>query len=289
MALNRIARQRSGFAEAKYGLALIRIVPGIGVAQGQERGTGADVDSNGLLAAIAGIFLLAGFVKGAIGLGLPTVSIGLLGLLMAPAQAAAILVVPSLVTNVWQALVGGSFWNLVRRLWPVLVGICLGTFVGAVLLPHDDTGRATMWLGLALALYAALGLVNVNLKVPRHAETWLGLVMGAATGATTVATGIFVIPGTPYVQSLQFERDKLVQALGLSFTVSTITLALALAHAGQIRSSLAGPSLIALVASLVGMVLGQTVRGRVRAETFRLWFFVGLLLLGAHLALHEFL
>ena len=247
------------------------------------------MDSNLLLAVTAAVFLLAGFVKGAIGLGLPTVSIGLLGLLMSPAQAAAILVVPSLVTNVWQALAGGGVAALVRRLWPMLVGICVGTFIGAVLLPHDDTGRATVWLGVALALYAALGLVKVNFKVPRHAETWLGLVMGAATGATTVATGIFVIPGTPYVQSLQFDRDKLVQALGLSFTVSTITLALALAHAGEIRGSLAGPSLLALCSALVGMALGQLVRGRVRAETFRLWFFVGLLLLGAHLALHDFL
>ncbi len=232
---------------------------------------------------------MAGFVKGTIGLGLPTVSIGLLGLLMPPAQAAAILVMPSLITNIWQALVGGSFWELVQRLWPMLAGICVGTFIGAVLLPHDDTGHATVWLGVALALYAALGLVKVNFIVPRRAETWLGLVMGAATGATTVATGIFVMPGTPYVQSLQFDRGRLVQALGLSFTVSTITLALALAQAGQINTSIAGPSLLALAASLVGMVLGQMVRGRVRAETFRLWFFVGLLLLGVHLALHDFL
>lgn len=249
----------------------------------------AEVDSTIILAATAGAFLLAGFVKGVIGLGLPTVSIGLLGPLMMPAQAAAILVVPSLVTNIWQAVVGGGLIALARRLWPMLIGICLGTFVGAVLLPHDDTGQATIWLGVALALYSALGLVNVHFSVPRHAETWLGLVMGAATGAITVATGIFVMPGTPYIQSLKFERDKLVQALGLSFSVSTITLASALAYAGQIRASLAGASLVALFAALAGMVLGQMVRGRVRAETFRVWFFVGLLLLGTHLALRGLL
>ena len=249
----------------------------------------AEVDSTIILAATAGAFLLAGFVKGVIGLGLPTVSIGLLGLLMVPAQAAAILVVPSLVTNIWQAVVGGGLIALERRLWPMLVGICLGTFVGAVLLPHDDTGQATIWLGVALALYAALGLLNVHFKVPQRAETWLGLVMGAATGAITVATGIFVMPGTPYVQALQFERDKLVQALGLSFTVSTVTLALALAYAGQIHASLAGASLVALLAALVGMLFGQLVRGRVRVETFRLWFFIGLLLLGGHLALRGLL
>ena len=247
------------------------------------------MDSATILAVTAGAFLLAGFVKGVIGLGLPTVSIGLLGLLMTPAQAAAILVVPSLVTNIWQAAIGGGLLALTRRLWPMLAGICLGTFAGAVLLPHDDSGRATVWLGLALVLYAALGLVKGHFAVPRRAETWLGLLMGTATGAITVATGIFVMPGTPYVQSLQFDRDKMVQALGLLFTVSTLTLALALAYAGQVRSSLAFPSLVALGAALVGMVFGQLVRGKVRAETFRLCFFVGLLLLGAHLALRGLL
>jgi uncharacterized membrane protein YfcA len=247
------------------------------------------VESVGLLIATAGAFLLAGFVKGVIGLGLPTVSIGLLGLLMTPAQAAAILVVPSLVTNIWQAAVGGELLALARRLWPVLAGICIGTFIGAALLPHDDSGQATIWLGLALVLYAAFGLVKGHFAVPERAEIWLGLLVGLATGAITVATGIFVMPGTPYIQSLKFDRDKMVQALGLSFTVSTITLALALVYGGQVRTSLAWPSIVALAAALVGMWLGQLMRGKVKPETFRLYFFIGLLLLGAHLALRGLL
>ncbi|MGB8613849.1 MAG: sulfite exporter TauE/SafE family protein, partial [Pseudolabrys sp.] len=222
------------------------------------------MDAAPVLAAIAGAFLLAGFVKGVIGLGLPTVSIGLLGLLMTPAQAAAILVVPSLVTNVWQAAVGGSLLALARRLWPLLAGTCIGTVIGVALLPRDDNGRATVWLGLALAIYAVLGLVKVQFSVPRHAETWLGLLMGTATGAITVATGIFVMPGTPYLLSMQFDRDRLVQALGLSFTVSTITLAAALAYTGHVQKSLAWPSIVALAAALVGMGLGQLTRGRIK-------------------------
>lgn len=247
------------------------------------------MDAASTLAAIAGAFMLAGFVKGVIGLGLPTVSIGLLGLLMTPAQAAAVLVVPSLVTNIWQAAVGGGLLALARRLWPLLAGICVGTALGVVVLPHDDNGRATVWLGLALVVYAALGLVKVEFFVPRHAETWLGLLMGAATGAITVATGIFVMPGTPYIQSMEFDRDRLVQALGLSFTVSTITLAAALAYTGQVQTSLAWPSIVALAAALAGMGLGQLTRGKIKAETFRLCFFVGLMLLGLHLALRGLL
>ncbi len=115
------------------------------------------------------------------------------------------------------------------------------------------------------------------------------MLVGSTTGAITVATGIFVMPGTPYIQSLKFDRDKLVQALGLSFTVSTITLALALVYGGQVQTSLASPSFVALAAALVGMWLGQLMRGKVKAETFRLCFFIGLLLLGAHLALRGLL
>jgi len=243
------------------------------------------VDSLPFLAAIAGAFLAAGFVKGVIGVGLPTVAIGLLGLLMSPAHAAAILVVPSLVTNIWQFAVGGELLALLRRMWPMLVGIGFGTFLGAISLPGGSSGQATVWVGSALALYAALGLINIQFRIPPHAEIWLGLLIGTATGAITVATGIFVLPGTPYVQAMQFERDRMVQALGLSFTVSTITLAGALGYAGEMHANLAGPSMLALGAALAGMWLGQLVRGKVAPETFRRCFFLGLVLLGVHLAL----
>ena len=104
-----------------------------------------------------------------------------------------------------------------------------------------------------------------------------------------MATGVFVLPAVPYIQALNFERDKLVQALGLSFTVSTVTLAVALAHAGEMTRSVAWPTLIGLGAGLIGMMLGQVVRGKVKAATFRLCFFIGLLMLGLHLALRGLL
>ena len=237
------------------------------------------------LAAVAGAYLLAGFVKGVIGMGLPAVVLGLLGLMVTPAQAAAILVVPSLATNVWQGLAGSELRALLRRLWPMFIGICIGTFIGALMLPRGNGEQATRWLGMVLAAYAVLGLFKVHFFVPPRAEGWIGLMVGVATGVISVATGVFAIPGVPYIQALRFERDRLVQALGLSFTVSTVALALALYHAGEIRLSLAWPALLALAAALVGMPFGQLVRGRIPPETFRLCFFVALLVLGTRLAL----
>ncbi len=228
-------------------------------------------------------FLLAGFVKGVIGLGLPTIGMGLLAVVMAPAQAAALLVVPSFVTNVWQLALGPGIGSLLRRLWPMLLGICLGAWAGAGLL--SGGARASVALGAALALYAVLGLTSVEFSVPRRAEPWLSPVIGVATGIVTAATGVYVIPAVPYMQALGLEKDELVQACGVSFTVSTVALAAILAHDGALETSVAGASLLALVPALIGMALGQWVRSRVRPDVFRVCFLLGLLLLGAHLAL----
>jgi uncharacterized membrane protein YfcA len=291
MALNRLPRQRSVRSFAKIGgwVAVSRIVEHARFTQCPATVRGAPVDSVAILAATAGAFLLAGLVKGAIGLGLPTVAIGLLGLMMTPAQAAAIMVAPALITNVWQAAVGGSLLPLIRRIWPMLAGICIGTFIAAAWLPSGNSGQATLWLGLALVIYAGLGLIKMDFAVSPRAERWLNLPVGALTGAITAATGIYVLPGTPYLHALRFDRHELVQGLGISFTVSTVMLGAALMHTGEMGMSLAAPVAVAIVASLVGMRLGQLVRGKVREQTFRLWFFIGLLGLGGHLALRGLL
>ncbi len=229
-------------------------------------------------------FLLAGFVKGVIGLGLPTVSMGLLSLVMAPAKAASLLIVPSFVTNVWQLAAGPSFSRLAYRLWPMLAGVVLGTLAGTGLLTGSHAGQAAVALGLLLILYAVLGLTSVRFAVAPAAEWWLGPLIGALTGLVTAATGVFVIPAVPYLGALNLDKDELIQALGLSFTVSTIALAAALAAGGAFALGEVGASTAALAPALLGMAAGGAVRGRFSEKTFRRVFFGGLLVLGAHLA-----
>ncbi len=236
-----------------------------------------------VLAVIAAIFVLAGFVKGVIGLGLPTVAMGLLALVMTPAQAAALLVVPSFLTNVWQAM-GPELIPLVRRLWPMLLGICAGVWAGG-LLTAAGGARASIGLGAVLALYGVLGLTSVEFSVPARLEPWLSPLIGVITGIVTAATGVYMIPSAPYLQAIGLKTEGLVQALGLSFTIATVALAATLVQDGALQISVAGASVAALAPALLGMALGQWVRARVRSETFRICFFAGSLLLGAHLAL----
>lgn len=234
---------------------------------------------------IALIFLPAGLVKGVIGLGLPTIGMGLLALLMPPVEAAAMLALPSLVTNVWQMLAGKRLGAITRRLWPMMLGVCLGTWAGAGLMTSVSARHATIGLGVALILYAIAGLTAFRFSVRASLEPILSPVVGAITGVITAATGVFVIPAVPYLQGIGLEKDELVQALGLSFTVSTLALAVSLATGGVFVPGMIVPTLVALGVSLLGMWLGQVVRDRLSAMTFRRCFFVGLLLLGAWLAI----
>jgi uncharacterized protein len=238
-----------------------------------------------LLVVILLTFLLAGLVKGVIGLGLPAIAVGLLSLAMTPAEAAALLVVPSLATNIWQLAAGPSFSALARRLLPMMLGVCLGTWAGSGLLTGAGAAEASIALGVALLAYAGLGLTRLRLSVPPAWERPLAPAIGIATGLVTAATGVFVIPAVPYLQALGLGKDDLVQALGLSFTVSTVAMAASLAHEGAFGGTDATMSLLALVPALGGMGLGQWLRGRISPETFRRCFFLGLLALGAHLAL----
>lgn len=242
-----------------------------------------DMDNTALLLFVTATFVLAGFVKGVIGLGLPTIAVGILGVVMAPAQAAALLVVPNLITNGWQIATGPKMLAMLRRLWPVLLAICLGTWAGAGLLQQEKDGTATLWLGAALILYAAVGLKAAKLRVPAGWEIWLGPVIGFTTGVVTAATGVFVLPAVPYLQALGFDKDELVQALGISFIVSTVALSFGLIGAGALNMTVAWQSGLALVPALIGMGAGQFVRNRISPATFKICFFTGLLALGAYL------
>jgi uncharacterized protein len=235
--------------------------------------------------AVASVFLLAGIVKGVVGMGLPTVAMGLLAILMPPAQGAAILIVPSFVTNIWQLLAGPSFKRLVRRLWTMMAGIAVGTVAGSGWLTGGHAGIALSGLGAALTVYAILGLLQVRFQMNGRYESLLLPLVGVITGLVTGATGVFVIPAVPYLQALMLEKEELIQALGLSFTVSTVALALGLAlHAGDQMAPmpLIGISVLALIPALVGMFIGQMLRKRMSAEAFRRVFFSGLLLLGIY-------
>jgi uncharacterized membrane protein YfcA len=228
---------------------------------------------------IAVVFVLAGLVKGVTGMGLPTVAVALLTLRMSPLEAAALLIVPSSITNVWQLSAGPALYPLWRRFRWLLLAVCAGTGCAPFLGAASWSGAV---LGLTLSGYGVLGLGGWRMQVPPRAERWAGPLAGAATGVMAGATGVFVMPVAPYLQALNLNKDDLIQAMGMAFTISTLALAAMLAARGQWHAAAAANSLLALAPAVAGMQLGQWLRGRMQPAVFRRCFFIALLVLGGH-------
>lgn len=240
---------------------------------------------------VVGVFAIAGMIKGTIGLGLPAVSMGLLSLVISPFQAATLLIIPSMVTNIWQLFAEGHVWQLVRRFYPLLLGIIIGSIwsIFPTLGHANSSFHSEALLGGMLALYGLYGLFSKNMPNLAPHEKWLSPIIGYLGGALTVATGVVVIPVVPYLQSLHLKRDDLVQSLGLAFTVSTICLAVFL-HLNPVENTPIDYklSLIALIPALVGMWAGTKIRYRIPEQKFRKVFFCGLVIFGVYSVLHQF-
>jgi uncharacterized membrane protein YfcA len=116
------------------------------------------------------------------------------------------------------------------------------------------------------------------------ARALAGAAGGRGTGLVTAVTGVFVVPAVPYLQALGFQRDALIQAMGISFTTSTVVLAIGLAGNGSYPVSAVGGSVAMLVPAVVGMVLGTWLRKRLSVAVFRRCFLIGLALLGLYMA-----
>lgn len=238
---------------------------------------------------VAATFLAAGIVKGVTGMGLPTVAMGVLGALLSPLAAAALLILPSMVTNIWQLVAGPDLRQVLRRLWPMMLASLIGTLIAAPFLTHGDTGLATAALGGVLLAYALYTLLAPPLRIPARVEVWASPLIGLITGLIAGATGVFVIPAVPYLQALGLNRDDLVQALGLSFTVSTVALALGLASNQIWQADQLLLSAGAVVPALIGMWAGQRLRHRISPATFRRWFLIMLACLGTEMLLRPIL
>lgn len=254
------------------------------------------------VAVIAAIYFVAGIVKGGIGLGLPTVSIGLMAAWLPVEQAAGILIIPVIMTNIWQAFFGTAFKLVMTRLWSLLVAMVIGSFIAAWLIAGVDTAVAAALLGAMLVIFAVLGLTGAQFSVPVAREKFCSPAIGLIQGLISGATAIFVVPVVPYLQSLDYakgrpgreedptdvtratdetmQKDALIQGLGVTVLIASIALAIGLNARGELPLSIVVPGTIGTVTALIGMVTGRAIRNRMSLEAFRRWVLIGLVCLG---------
>jgi len=229
---------------------------------------------------IAGTFLLAGSVKGVIGLGLPTVSLGLLAVALDLTTAMALLLIPSFVTNIWQAAVGGNGKKILKRIWPFLFFATATIWFGSTALSSINSLYLSILLGVLLVAYSSFNLLGFNFSISSQNEKWVGPIFGMTNGILTGMTGSFVVPGVMFLQAIKLPRDMLVQAMGMLFSLSTIGLAFALNKNELLTPELAIISAFSIIPAIMGMMIGQRVRKSLSETRFRKIFFVSIFVLG---------
>ena len=241
-----------------------------------------------LLLLVGGTFLLAGTVKGIIGMALPTVSLGILAATLGLTDAIILMLVPSFATNVWQASVGGKTWVLVKRLWGVLAAMAVGIWFASAALALADTSILSVLLGVILAVYAVIGLAVPQLPAPGRSETWLSPLMGGATGILAGLTGSTVMPIVPYLQSLRLPRDEMIQAMGICFCWAALGIGLALGGRNLLPMELGLLSATGVLPAFAGMILGQHLRKRLSEQRFKQLLFMSMAVLGAYITVRAF-
>jgi uncharacterized protein len=233
---------------------------------------------------IAGAFLVAGVAKGAVGLGLAPIAIGLLTFAVSLEQALALMVLPTLATNIWQAIFRRGFLALLRRFWTMIAAAVAAVIATAAVFGTLGSPKAAGWVGVILVVYGLLALTTWRPAVSRPTERWANPLIGMASGAVAGFTGVAAVPFLPYMQSLDIERNDLVQALGIMFLFTVGALSLPLALQGAFDSTDLKGGMAAVVPTFIGFWVGQKVRNAVSPETFRRLFLSGILIVGLHMA-----
>jgi uncharacterized protein len=222
------------------------------------------------IAVLLGAFTLAGIVKGIAGFGLPTVTLGLMALTRPLPEAMALMLMPALLTNIWQALAGPALRPVLRRLWPFLLASAVGAVACAGILARSDAVLLSGLLGLLLIGSAALALLGRPWPAPgADRERWLSPLVGVLSGILTGLTGSYLMPAAPYLVALRLSPAEFVQAFGLGVVAAVLAMAAGMAGSGLLPPDLGLASLAGVPPAFLGMWLGQRIRQAMPDAQFR--------------------
>jgi uncharacterized membrane protein YfcA len=231
--------------------------------------------------------IVAGFIKGAIGFGFPTIGTPLLALFVDVKIAVPLLVPPNLLLDGIQARRGGHFAATTRRLTVLLLFGAVGMVIGTRLLIGLPSRVVTLVLGAFVLAFVVLNATRFRLRVPDHWEHWLSPPVGLLAG---IVGGITNVPGTPliiYFYALGMDKRTFVRSVALSFIVYKVTQLGALAWYGAFSAALVPASLGLVLAGFLGFAIGLRVQDRLDQQAFNRAVLVFLAALGVWLTIRS--
>lgn len=227
-------------------------------------------------------FLVAGTVKGVIGAGLPMVAVPTIAMVLEPALAVSILIIPVVVSNIWQGFQGGHHRDAVRQFWPFLLCLFIFVFAGAQVLANADPQVMALVMGIVVIVICAVQLFLGRVTIPLKTQRWLNPIAGAVCGIFGGVAGMLAMT-IVYSVALRLPKDLLISLLALIALCGTTPLYLSLILNDVLGWREVGLSVLGLVPVLTGMVVGKWIRDRISQDSFERILFVALVLIGLNL------
>lgn len=237
------------------------------------------------LAAAVAVTLLASFVKGAVGFAMPMVMVSGLALFLPAPLALAMLIVPTLASNLWQALRQGraAAWASLQPFRLYLAVLVLAIMATAQLVTWLPEDALYLMLGAPITVLALIQLAGVRFRVRpgqrRRADLGVGLLAGGMGGLS----GVWGPQTVLYLTALDVPKGESVRVQGVIYGVGGVALLLAHLKSGVMNAQTVPLSVLMTLPALAGMALGFRVQDRLDQDRFRRWTLIVLVLAGLNL------
>lgn len=228
---------------------------------------------------IAGAFVLGGLVKGLIGGGLPSIVVPIMAVVIDPAYAAAVTLIPVAATNIWQAVDGKKLMVVLRRFWFYLLPLSIGVGAGSQILVGLPPEIAALMIGVVVILLSPIPLISQRLQISPERELTLNPLIGAGTGLLGGATVIFT-PTLIYFAALRLDKDLYVAVAAVTAICCMVPLYLGLGFSETLNDETMRFSALLLAPTLIGYFMGRALRGAVSQRNFRLLLTASLVFVG---------
>lgn len=227
---------------------------------------------------------VGGVVKGIVGFALPIIVVSGLSLFFPPHLAIAGLVIPSMLTNTWQALRQGPR-EAAKSLWKVriLFGVSIVTlFVVAGFVPGLPETALYLSLGVPVALFSLIQMAGWRPQFSPDNQV-VKVIAGALTGLFGGLAGVVAPPVVVYLNAVNTPKVEHVRTQGVVFALFIMVFTFAHFRTGFFQVEGLVMSAILAVPALIGTYVGFSIQDRVDQQTFQKLTLIVLLLAGLNL------
>lgn len=229
------------------------------------------------------VFVFSGTVKGMVGVGFPVMAMSILTLFMEPVLAIALVSIPILVTNAWQAFQAVDYRGTFRRFWPLIVTMMIGTVIGGAAVTHVNANMLLGAVGAVAVMFSVVSVMSPNLNIAPIRERQIGVWTGMGTGIIGGLTTVHGPPVIMYLLALNLKKDAFVGAVGLVWFCASIPMVATYLYQGVLGPYELKWSLIAIGPSLLGLYIGERLRARINQELFKKSLVLFLFVVGLNL------